>query len=107
VTRLHRRIDAIDIDDAVPIIEGHVNAPEMSFLLKDPRRHVVELLIRPVTDQLLRQIPTNYRYEYSGSTTQKSGQTVIKQSRHIGRSGSHEAGRCRQERAVHGASTKD
>lgn len=60
VARFHCRIDTIDIDHAVPIIEGHIDATEISVLLKDPCRHGLELLIGPVTDQLLREIHMHF-----------------------------------------------
>ena len=60
VAGLHRGIDAIDIDDAIAVIQGHINAPEMAVLLKHPRRHIVKFLIGPVTDELLRQIHMHF-----------------------------------------------
>ena len=60
VPRDHGRIDPIHVDHAIAVIEGHVDAAKMSVLLKHPRRHVVKLLIGPVTDQLLRQIHMHF-----------------------------------------------
>ena len=56
----NRRIDAIDINHAAPIIQGHINPPKMSVLREHPCRHGLKLLIGPVADQFLGEIHMHF-----------------------------------------------
>jgi hypothetical protein len=64
---VHRRIDAIDIDHPVSVIKRYVNAPEMAFLLKDPGRHGLKLLMGPGANQNLGQIHMDFPRSAAGT----------------------------------------
>src|SRR5688572_20425926 len=55
-----RSIDAIDIDHAAPVIQGHVNTPKVSVFRQHPLRYSLELSIGPSTDQFLREINMHF-----------------------------------------------